>query len=105
MSASVPPAGEARRDEVLRRLRRVIDPEIGLDIVTLGLVYDLAVSGDAVTVTMTLTTQGCPLGDAIGEGVRAAVAELPWVGDVVVNLVWEPAWSPAMIREDKERSR
>lgn len=98
MSAPVPSAGDPRVDEVYRQLQRVIDPEIGQSIIKLGLVYDLAVSGDTVTVTMTLTTRGCPLGNAIGEGVRTVVKELPWVRDVEVDLVWEPAWSPAMIR-------
>ncbi len=89
---------ERRLDEVYQRLKRVIDPEIGLSIIKLGLVYDLAVDGGVVTVTMTLTTRGCPMGGPITDGVRSVVAELPWVEDVVVNVVWEPAWSPAMIR-------
>lgn len=93
-----PADGSARLDEVYQRLKRVIDPEIGLSIVKLGLVYDLAEQDGSVTVTMTLTTRGCPMGGPITDGVRSVVAELPWVSDVVVNVVWEPAWSPAMIR-------
>ena len=89
---------DQRLNEVYQRLKRVIDPEIGLSIVKLGLVYDLAVQDGTVTVTMTLTTPGCPMGGPITDGVRSVVAELPWVKDVVVNVVWEPAWSPAMIR-------
>ena len=92
------PAEDRRLDEVYQRLKRVIDPEIGLSIVKLGLVYDLAVRDGVVTVTMTLTTPGCPMGGPITDGVRNVVAELAWVEDVVVNVVWEPAWSPAMIR-------
>ncbi len=99
MSCETPVSGEERRlDEVYQRLKRVIDPEIGLSIVKLGLVYDLAVQDGSVTVTMTLTTPGCPMGGPITDGVKSVVAELPWVKDVAVNVVWEPAWSPAMIR-------
>ncbi len=89
---------DRRLNEVYQRLKRVIDPEIGLSIIKLGLVYDLAVQDGVVTVTMTLTTPGCPMGGPITDGVRGVVAELPWVNDVVVNVVWEPAWSPAMIK-------
>ncbi len=99
MSCEVKVSDEDRRlDEVYQRLKRVIDPEIGLSIIKLGLVYDLAVRDGAVTVTMTLTTPGCPMGGPITDGVKSVVAELPWVRDVAVNVVWEPAWSPAMIR-------
>ncbi len=99
MSCETRPSDEERcLDEVYERLKRVIDPEIGLSIIKLGLVYDLAVRDGAVTVTMTLTTPGCPMGGPITDGVRSVVAELAWVRDVTVNVVWEPAWSPAMIR-------
>ena len=89
---------DQRLNAVYQRLKRVIDPEIGLSIVKLGLIYDLAAQDGVVTVTMTLTTPGCPMGRSITDGVRSVVAELDWVEDVVVNVVWEPAWSPAMIR-------
>jgi metal-sulfur cluster biosynthetic enzyme len=87
-----------RLNAVYRQLCRVIDPELGLSIIKLGLVYDLRVEDGAVTVTMTLTTRGCPLQAAITEGVRKVVAELPWVRSVDVQLVWEPAWHPGMMR-------
>jgi len=92
------PAEDRRLDEVYQQLKRVIDPEIGLSIVKLGLVYDLALHDGIVTVTMTLTTPGCPMGGPITDGVRSVVSALPWVRDVAVDVVWEPAWSPAMIR-------
>jgi metal-sulfur cluster biosynthetic enzyme len=87
-----------RQNEVYRRLREVIDPEIGVSIIKLGLVYDIAIDGGDVTVVMTLTTRGCPLGHAITEGVRRKVAPLAWVTNVTVHLVWDPPWDPAMIR-------
>lgn len=98
MSAPAPRADDPRLDEVYHQLVRVMDPEVGLSIMKMGLVYGLDVADGVVTVTMTLTTRGCPLGSAIADGVRAVVRELPWVREVVVDLVWEPAWSPAMIR-------
>ena len=89
---------EALRQPVLAALHRVVDPEVGLSIIKLGLVYDLRIAGGAVDVVMTLTTRGCPLQHAITEGVRKVVAELPWVTTVNVRIVWEPAWHPGMIR-------
>ncbi len=80
-------------------LRAVIDPEIGLDIVTLGLVYDVAIEGDVVRVTFSLTTPGCPMERAITGGVTAVVSALPGVGRVEPNLVWEPRWDPSMVEE------
>lgn len=98
MSDAVLPLDHPRYDEVYQKLKRVIDPEVGLPIVKMGLLYGLEIAGDAVRVRMTLTTRGCPMGSSLVDGVKAVVAELPWVSEVDVELVWEPAWSPAMIR-------
>lgn len=89
---------DALQDAVYQQLRRVIDPELGQSIIKLGLVYDITVDDGDVVVTMTLTTPGCPLGDAITRGVARVVQELPWVHSVRVTIVWDPPWSPAMIR-------
>lgn len=77
-------------------LRRVIDPELGLDVVELGLIYGLEVSPERIGVTMTLTTQGCPLHDVITGGVERALAR-PGGPRVDVEVVFDPPWDPDRI--------
>ena len=84
-------------DDVRSALKQVIDPEVGVDIVSLGLVYGVQVEGGNVTVTFTLTTPGCPLRTVMTQGVSATVYALPGVQHVEANLVWEPRWHPGMI--------
>ncbi len=89
------------RDDVREGLKSVYDPEIGVNIVDLGLVYDADVSerGD-VLVTMTLTSLGCPLGPVIVQEVQGALRDLPGIGEVDVKLVWSPPWSPDLMSEE-----
>lgn len=81
------------RDSMMGALEQVIDPELGIDIVNLGLVYDvdLTEEGEAI-VTMTLTSMGCPMGPQIVEMVKASLSELPEVKEVDVKIVWQPVW-------------
>jgi metal-sulfur cluster biosynthetic enzyme len=83
------------KDKVVEALKSVYDPELNINVVDLGLIYNVEVTEEAdVEVTMTLTTPGCPLHDSITSGVRYCVQGLEETRNVEVNLVWEPAWSP-----------
>jgi metal-sulfur cluster biosynthetic enzyme len=89
------------KDAVLESLKEVYDPEIGINIVDLGLVYDVGFHDNSdVEVTMTLTSMGCPLGPVIISDVQKAVGTLDPGGDVHVRIVWSPPWSPALMSED-----
>ena len=85
---------EEIKEEILTALETVIDPELGIDIVNLGLIYeiDFDPKGDTV-IKMTLTTMGCPLADILTEQIHQAVADIPEVKNVDVKLVWYPAWT------------
>lgn len=83
-------------EAILREaLRQVVDPEIDCNIVDLGLIYGLAIDGAKVTVTMTLTTPGCPMHESIAAGVQSALLNLEGVEEVEVQVVWDPPWTPA----------
>jgi metal-sulfur cluster biosynthetic enzyme len=82
------------REQVTEALRGVFDPELGMSVVDLGLIYRIHVDAGRVRVEMTLTTQGCPLHDSMTEWVRQAVATIPGVADVEVVLTFEPPWTP-----------
>ncbi|WP_414044645.1 metal-sulfur cluster assembly factor [Macrococcus equi] len=89
---------EAMKDSLMGALENVIDPELGIDIVNLGLVYHVEMDDDGlVTVDMTLTSMGCPMGPQIIDQVKTALGELPEVKDVEVNIVWNPVWSKDMM--------
>lgn len=82
---------------VLDALRQVVDPELGCNIVDLGLVYSVEIRGDHVRVTMTLTTAGCPMHESLVTGVRTVLLGLDGVREADVEVVWEPPWNPAMM--------
>ncbi|MDQ4099797.1 MAG: iron-sulfur cluster assembly protein [Chloroflexota bacterium] len=89
------------KDDVLDGLKNVYDPEIGVNIVDLGLVYDADIAEDGdVLVTMTLTSLGCPLGPVIVQEVNNALKDLPGIGETDVKLVWSPPWSPELMSEE-----
>ena len=89
------------KDEVVEALRRVEDPELGMDIVELGLLYDVEVEGPKVKVIHSLTSMGCPVGPMIQEDIHAVVAAMsPDVEDVEIELTWDPPWTPERMSDD-----
>ncbi|WP_050614293.1 metal-sulfur cluster assembly factor [Bacillus testis] len=82
------------KDNLMGALEQVIDPELGIDIVNLGLVYDIDLDEEGIaTVTMTLTAMGCPLAGTIVDQVKIALEDIPEVKDTEVNIVWNPPWT------------
>jgi metal-sulfur cluster biosynthetic enzyme len=88
------------REEVIDALRTVEDPELGMDIVELGLLYDVEVEGPKVHVTFTLTSMGCPVGPMIEQQISETVAGMPGVGEVEPELTWDPPWSTEKMSDD-----
>ncbi|TXG32838.1 metal-sulfur cluster assembly factor [Listeria monocytogenes] len=85
---------EQLKENLMGALEQVIDPELGIDIVNIGLVYDVELDDDGLcTVSMTLTTMGCPLAGILTEQVQMALSDIPEVKDTNVNLVWNPPWT------------
>lgn len=107
----------AVKEEVLARLKEVIDPELGINIVDLGLIYEVKVekaklgtgggkqeTGQHVEVKMTLTTIGCPLAGFLASEVEEKVKSMKGVKDVHVHVVWEPPWKPEMMSEGAKKA-
>ena len=88
------------KEEVVEALREVEDPELGMDIVELGLMYDVEVDGPRVKVIHSLTSMGCPAGPMIQEGIADATRTVPGVEEVEVELTWDPPWTPDRMSED-----
>lgn len=85
--------------ELREALRDVFDPELGYNIVDLGLIYDIAVEGSRATITMTMTTPGCPAVDMIRKGVHERASAVPGLADVAVDVVWDPPWNADRMSE------
>jgi metal-sulfur cluster biosynthetic enzyme len=89
---------------IYEALHNVYDPELGVNVVDLGLVYDVDVNEEGhVTITMTLTTPGCPMHESIGEGVGVALQGVPGVTSGEIRLVWDPPWDPSRMTEEGRR--
>ncbi|MFC6322369.1 metal-sulfur cluster assembly factor [Companilactobacillus baiquanensis] len=86
------PKVQAETEQVTEALESVIDPELGIDIVNLGLIYGIDIKGSHCTVTMTLTTMGCPLSDMINDDINKAVKSVEGLDTCEINLVWYPIW-------------
>ena len=88
------------KDEVVEALRQVEDPELGMDIVDLGLLYDVEIEGPNVKVIHTLTSMGCPVGPMIQEDIDRVARGVPGVEEVDVELTFEPPWTPEKMSDD-----
>ena len=98
------PIEESRREQIVTALRSVIDPELGVNVYDLGLVYRVELALPRITVQMTMTTPACPLGPYLTSQVDEALrSHVPGVTDVQVDIVWEPRWSPAFIKDEGRR--
>lgn len=96
---------EALLEEITDALKDVIDPELGVNIVDLGLVYDVRVDQGHVEVVMTLTTPACPLSAYFKQVIPAAVGKrVPEIGSVSVRVVWEPRWTPEMMSQEAKKA-
>ena len=90
----------ATKEDVLEVLRQVEDPELGMDIVDLGLLYDVEVEGSKVKVTYSLTSMGCPAGPLIAGDIDRAAREVPGIEDVDLELTFDPPWTPDRMSDD-----
>jgi metal-sulfur cluster biosynthetic enzyme len=98
--ADAPTTDAPTVDDVQEALENVIDPELGLDFVELGLVYDIAVEGHEVFITFTLTSPGCPIGPQVSEQMEEFVGELGGVDAVYPKMVFTPQWTPDLMSDD-----
>jgi metal-sulfur cluster biosynthetic enzyme len=89
-----------KSEDVYEALRVVEDPELGMDVVDLGLVYDVAVDGDAVAVTYSLTSMGCPAGAQIESDIKDVVGSMEGVASVTTELTFSPPWTPDRMSDD-----
>lgn len=91
---------QVTKDDVIEAMRGVEDPELGMDIVELGLLYDAEVSGPRVKVLYSLTSMGCPAGPLIQQNIEEVVRSLPEVEEVETELTWDPPWTPDKMSDD-----
>ncbi len=89
----------ATESDVLDALKTIMDPELGVNVVDLGLIYDVDIRDDEAFIRMTLTSVGCPIGSSLAEGVRSGALNTPGLKDAHVELVYEPAWTPDRISD------
>ena len=90
--------------DILAALKKVIDPELGTNIVDLGLVYHASFNAKGIDIALTMTTPACPLGEMMAEEIKAVLRDrFPDMPDICVDLVWDPPWTPDMMTEEARR--
>lgn len=91
-------------DDILAALKSVIDPELGINIVDLGLVYATVRTATGINIELTMTTPACPLGEMMTEEIKLVLRDrFPDLPDVRVDIVWDPPWSPELMSEESRR--
>ena len=85
---------------VFEAVKEIIDPEVGINIVDMGLIYGVDIETDTVNITMTLTSPGCPAGGQLINGTQHVTQQLEGVDEVNINVVWTPRWTPEMMTEE-----
>ena len=91
------------KEVVIEKLKTVYDPHIGIDIYNIGLIYDIRIKENNIEVDMTLTTPACPLAQTLVNDAKRALSEIEGVGEVVVNLVYDPPWTPDMMSDELKK--
>jgi metal-sulfur cluster biosynthetic enzyme len=92
------------KDAIVEALRTVLDPEVGINVIDLGLVYGIEQSDQDICLTMTMTSAACPLGAYLQESAERAIrARLPHARAVAISMVWQPAWDPAMMSPEARK--
>ncbi|MEM3506924.1 MAG: iron-sulfur cluster assembly protein [Candidatus Bathyarchaeia archaeon] len=92
-----------KKESIIEALKDCYDPEIPINIVDLGLIYDVKIEDDKVYIKMTLTAPGCPMHSLIAEQVKQAVEGVEGVKEAFVEIVWDPPWSPERMTEDAKK--
>ena len=92
------------KDKIYAEISRVIDPEIGFDLVSLGLIYDVKVDGDMAKITMTLSTRSCPLHELLLSWVKEATLRVDGINECEIELVFEPEWSIEMASDEVKKA-
>jgi len=96
--------GKVTEEKILEVLSEVYDPEIPIDIVNLGLIYGIDIEEGKVLISMTMTAPGCPASTQIAGESKLVVAEIPGVGSVDIEIVWDPPWDPSKMSEEAQQS-
>jgi metal-sulfur cluster biosynthetic enzyme len=99
-TSTVAPESSVKPEDVIEVLRQCFDPEIPVNIVDLGLIYDIAIKPERVDIKMTLTALGCPMAAEVMEDVRDHLLTLPGISDAGVDIVYEPVWTPERMSEE-----
>ncbi len=91
------------KELVMQKLSEVVDPEIGLNIVEMGLIYSVEINGESVDVKMTLTAPGCPLQNTLVSIAKDAIQQIQGIKNVNIQIVWDPPWHPSMMSEEAKK--